>query len=86
MKTPKFKVEDKVFLKRPTLHKETEGVIKEVEKVYAETMNGGLFDEDGLHIRESDIRNIQIPHEFKDDVLKITYEEHILFLVTHIQL
>lgn len=73
MKTPKFKMGDRV--QHPlNLYNETTGQIIEVEKVFKRLDNyTGKFDPQGLVIRESDISSIAIPHTFDGETLTLTY-------------
>ena len=76
---PRFKVGDNVIMKNPTLYKETEGVITDVEKVFKDLdkyyleQGKEVFEEDGLAHRESDIPSIQIPFTFDGTYLVIDY-------------
>lgn len=70
---PKFEIKDTVKLLTPTLYDENEGVIVAIEKVYQECFSDGFPDPDGLHIRESDVESIQLPHSLKKNVLVIDY-------------
>jgi len=72
-KKPKFKVGDKVVMRSKTLYNETEGIITEIDKLYAETRSDGTFEPRGLYIAESTIGSIQLPYTHEGDTLTVTY-------------
>lgn len=75
MKQPKFKIGDKVILKRKTRYNETEGEIVKVDKVFQEIDQFGNFKDGGLNTSESTIKSIQSPYTFDGETLKVEQAE-----------
>lgn len=70
---PKYKVDETVTLKSPTLFKEWEGKVVEVQRLFKRLNSAGKFDPHGLVTRESEIESIKLPYTLVDDVLTVTY-------------
>lgn len=72
-KNPLFQIGDSVNMcgSKLALYDHLEFKIESVQKTFRATLANGKFDPDGLVIMEETIPLIQLPYEFKDDVLVI---------------
>lgn len=75
MKQPKFKIGDKVSMRRKTLYGETEGEIVEFGKDFQEIDRYGNFKQGGLVISEREINSIKLPFKFDGETLTIDYPQ-----------
>lgn len=73
MKDCKFKVGDKVTMKRKTLYGETEGTVTEVSRYYQALDRNGNFDPTGLIQDERHLSSICLPWRVIEDVLEIDH-------------
>jgi hypothetical protein len=75
MKQPKFKIGDKVSMRRKTLYGETEGEIIELGKDFQELDRYGNFMKGGLVMSEREIKYISLPFKFDGETLTIDYPQ-----------
>ena len=75
MKQPKFKIGDKVSMRRKTLYGETEGEIIEFGKDFQEIDRYGNFKQGGLIMSEREINSIKLPFKFDGETLMIDYPQ-----------
>lgn len=74
---PKFKVGDKVIMRKKTLYGETEGIVSEgpIRCYKALCPYTGRIDPNGLVTEERTIKSISLPYEFDGEVLKVHFPE-----------
>lgn len=75
MKDCKFKIDDKVTMKKKTLYGETEGTVTEVSRYYQALDRNGNFDPHGLCKDEAHVKNICLPYRIIEDILEIDHPE-----------